>query len=186
MASERRLRRSLARWPADSHGTGREMVVRNTTASVGDLAGLIPDFERSLRAANKSPTTLKVYGDAARSLLEFLVAHGLPTNAAKVRREHIETFIEDQLAKWRPATANQRYRSLVQFWKYLEEEGEIRASPMSRMKPPRLPEERVPVIGEEDPRKLLGAWGPAGRAGWRGGSRRAGPAGPAVGAQRQR
>ena len=62
MAIERRLRRSLARWPAESHGIGREMVVRNTTASVGDLAGLIPDFERSLRAADKSPKTLKVYG----------------------------------------------------------------------------------------------------------------------------
>lgn len=133
------------------------MAARDTTTSVGDLDGLVPDFERSLRAANKSPKTVGIYGDAARSMMDFFVAHGMPTDAAKVRREHIETFIEDQIAKWRPATANQRYRSLVQFWKYLEEEGEIRTSPMSRMKPPRVPEGLVPVVGEEDLRKLLRA-----------------------------
>ncbi len=31
-------------------------------ASVGDLATLVPSFERSLRAANKSPKTVKGYG----------------------------------------------------------------------------------------------------------------------------
>ncbi len=32
---------------------------------VGDLATLIPSFERSLRAANKRPKTVKNYGVAA-------------------------------------------------------------------------------------------------------------------------
>ena len=133
------------------------MATTGTRTSVGDLRGLVPDFERSLRAANKSPKTVAIYGDAARSMIEFFVAGGMPTDATKVRREHIETYIEDQIAKWRPATANQRYRSLIQFWKYLEEEGEIRTSPMSRMKPPRVPEALVPVVGEDDLKKLVGA-----------------------------
>ncbi len=81
----------------------------------------------------------------------------MPTDAARVRRRHVEAYLEDQIARWRPATANQRYRSLVQFWKYLEEEGEVRISPTARMKPPRVPEELVPVIDEDDLKKLLGA-----------------------------
>jgi hypothetical protein len=36
-----------------------------TASSVGDLRTLVPDFERSLRAANQSPKTFEVYGDAA-------------------------------------------------------------------------------------------------------------------------
>lgn len=43
-----------------------------TADTVGDLASLIPTFERSLRAANKSPKTIQVYAEAARQLLEFL------------------------------------------------------------------------------------------------------------------
>jgi site-specific recombinase XerD len=133
------------------------MTATDTTISVGDLRALVPDFERSLRAANKSPKTIKIYGEAARSMIDFFVANGMPTDAAKVKREHVETYIEDQIARWKPATANQRYRSLAQFWKYLEEEGEIRTSPMAKMKPPKVPEDLVPVIPQADLRKLLAA-----------------------------
>lgn len=133
-------------------------MTRNTTAlSVGDLRLLIPDFERSLRAANKSPKTVRIYGEAARGLLEFLLDNGMPTDAVKIRREHVESYIEDQVQRWRPATANQRYRSLAQLWKFLEEEGEVRTSPMAKMKPPKVPEDLVPVISDADLRALLKA-----------------------------
>jgi site-specific recombinase XerD len=131
------------------------MTITTSAPSVGDLRTLVPDFERSLRAANKSPKTIKIYVEAARGLIEFLLDAGMPTEAEKVRREHVEAYIVDQIAKWKPATANQRYRSLAQFFKFLDEEGEIRISPMEKMKPPRVPEEQVPVIAEDDLRKLL-------------------------------
>lgn len=139
--------------------TDREerMATADMNISVGDLPELVSDFERSLRAANKSPKTVKIYGEAARSLAEYLASNQMPTDARKVKREHVEMFIEDQIARWKPATANQRYRSLAQFWKYLEEEGEIKVSPMARMKPPRVPEQLVPVVGEDELRKLLAA-----------------------------
>lgn len=127
----------------------------DTQMSVGDLRLLIPDFERSLRAGNKAAKTVKIYGEAARGMVEFFLANGMPTDAAKVRREHVETYIEDQITRWKPATANQRYRSLAMLWKYLEEEGEIKVSPMAKMRPPKVPEELVPVIAEDDLRKLL-------------------------------
>jgi site-specific recombinase XerD len=133
------------------------MAAIDTALSVGDLRNLIPDFERSLRAGNKSPKTVKIYGEAARGLVGFLVAQGMPTDAAKIHREHVESYIEDQISRWKPATANQRYRSLASLWKYLEEEGEITVSPMAKMRPPKVPEDLVPVISDEDLRKLLGA-----------------------------
>jgi hypothetical protein len=40
-------------------------------------------------------------------------------------REDIEAFIADQLARWKPATATNRCRSLRVFYGWLEAEGEI-------------------------------------------------------------
>src|SRR5262245_52603912 len=114
-----------------------------TAASVGQLATLIPSFERSLRAANKSPKTIEGYGDSARQRVAFLAERGMPTAAAKIRREHVEAYIEDVLERLKPATANTRYRALRQVFKWCLEEGEIEASPMVNMKPPTIPE--VPV-----------------------------------------
>jgi site-specific recombinase XerD len=126
-------------------------------ASVGDLGTLIPDFERSLRAANKSRKTVAVYGDAARRLDTFLAEHGMPAQVGRIERKHVEAFIIEQQARHSPATANQRYRSLAQIFKFLLEEGEITASPMANMRPPRVPEVPVPVIDDAKLRKLLDA-----------------------------
>ena len=128
-----------------------------TASTVGNLDTLIPSWTRSLRAANKSPNTVEVYSGAARQLVDYLRAHGMPTQAANVTREHIEAFLEDLLTRRKPATANNRYRALSQLFKYLEEEGEIAANPMVRMKPPKVPEVPVPVVSEDDLRRLLKA-----------------------------
>lgn len=124
---------------------------------VGDLATLIPDFERSLKAGNKSAQTVRIYGNSARSLVDFLKAHGMPTAAEQVGREHLESFTADQLDRFKPATASVRYRALAQLWRWLTEEGEVRDNPFTRMKPPTVPESPVAVITDEQLRKLLAA-----------------------------
>lgn len=126
------------------------MTPTTTASSVGDLATLTPSFERSLRAANKSTKTIVAYTQAADHLLRFLRQSGMPTEVSKIRREHVEAFIIDQLERWKPATANNRYRSLAQLFKWLEEEGEIRTSPMAKMHPPKVPEQQMPVLSDDD------------------------------------
>lgn len=126
---------------------------------VGDLATLVGDWERSLRAANKSERTVVIYGMAARRLEAFLVARGIPTAVEQINREHLEAFTADQLARHKPATASQRYRALAQLWKWLLEEGEVRDNPFTHMKPPRVPDEAVPILGTDDLRALLATCG---------------------------
>jgi hypothetical protein len=63
----------------------------------------------------------------------------MPTEVDKVGREHIEAYILTELRAHMPATANQRFRSLQQLFKWLEEEDRIPASPTARMKPPNVP-----------------------------------------------
>ena len=129
----------------------------NDATEFGTLAVLIPSWERSLRAANRSTKTIRAYGDSARLFEAFARGKLGVTSAGAVTRETVEVFIEDQLARWKPTTASVRYRCLQQLFKWLLEEGEIRSNPMERMKPPIVPEVPVPVIPDADLRKLLKA-----------------------------
>jgi site-specific recombinase XerD len=123
----------------------------------GSLEELLPSWKRHLRAANYSPKTIVSYATSAQRLLEFLLQAGMPSKASSLLPEHVEAFMEDQLARYKPSTAATRYRDLQQLFKWLCEEGEIEASPMARMKPPRQEERPVPVIPTEDLRALFKA-----------------------------
>ena len=125
-------------------------------ASGVNVADAIASFARYLRAANRSEKTIATYTDAAQQLAVFLHEKGMPEDVALIRREHVETFINDLLRRWKPATANNRYRGLQAFWKYLVEDDEIATSPMARMKPPTVPETPPRVLREDDIRALLG------------------------------
>src|SRR5690348_12622684 len=87
-------------------------------STAGDYAMLARSFERSLLATNRSPRTIQSYLEAVRLLGEFLTAQGMPTNVAGIRCEHVEAFMADLLARWKPATAANRYRSLQAFFKW--------------------------------------------------------------------
>lgn len=121
------------------------------------LEGIAPSYERHLRAENKSPRTIEVYTDAIDRLDAYLAEQGMPREVTNVSREHIESFIAAQLAQHKPATASVRFRALKTFWKWLADEGEVKASPMERMKPPAVPEEPVAVLSEAQIKALLKA-----------------------------
>jgi site-specific recombinase XerD len=124
-------------------------------STAGDLAFHARGFELSLASANKRPNTIKSYLEAVVQLDAFLGVHGMPRDVENIRREHIETFQKDQLARLRPASAANRYRSLQQFFKWLTEEGQIKASPMANMKPPNVPLEPPPVLEDAQLKALL-------------------------------
>ena len=130
---------------------------RAESTAAADIPANAQSFARHLRAGNKSPNTIKAYMDAVDRLDAYLEAHGMPRTVAAIRREHVEAFIEDQLARLKPASAANRYRSLQQFFRWLVDEGEIRESPMARMKPPTIPETPPPVLREDQLQKLLDA-----------------------------
>jgi site-specific recombinase XerD len=123
----------------------------------GDVALLGASFRRHLLAANKAPRTIETYGDAVRLLGAFLAAQGMPLHVAGLSREHIESFIADTLSHSAPSTASIRYRALQQFFKWAVDEGEIPVSPMSKMRPPIIPESPPPVVSDADLTKLLKA-----------------------------
>jgi site-specific recombinase XerD len=126
-----------------------------TTETVGELGSYLRLYERSLRAANRADSTVYKYLLAVHQLLDFLTDAGMPTKAVAVHREHVEAYLADFLEHHKASTTDTRYQSLRVFFNFLVDEGEITASPMERMKPPIVPEERTAVLTEEQLRALL-------------------------------
>jgi site-specific recombinase XerD len=119
-----------------------------------ELSGLVASWTRHLRAQRASSATIATYRTSVDQLRRFLDREGMPTSPSSVSREHVEAFITDLLAHKAPATAHNRYRALRSFFGWLVEEGELRTSPMERMKPPRLPEAAPPVLRDVDLRQV--------------------------------
>lgn len=116
---------------------------------------LVSSWELHLKAERKAPKTIITYTQAADQLADFLDAAGMPTEVDAIHREHVEAFIVSLIDTRSAATALNRYASLRQYFKWLDEEGEIPESPMARMKPPKLDEVEVPVVPDADLRKLI-------------------------------
>jgi site-specific recombinase XerC len=123
--------------------------------SVGELSGLLASWRLHLEAANLSPRTIRAYTDDGAMFAAFLAGKGMPTVAASIRREHVEAFIVAELERTAPASAATRYRSLQQLFNWLDEEGEVTGSPMAKMRPPKIPEQPVPVLPDDDVKRLL-------------------------------
>jgi site-specific recombinase XerD len=128
---------------------------RRTKAPPGMIDTLATSFRRHLRASNAAPRTIQSYLEAVEQFEGFLVERGMPTTAQAITREHVESYLEDVLSRHKPTTALARYKSLQQFFRFLEDEGEIAHSPMARMKPPRVPEQPPDVLTVEQLKALL-------------------------------
>jgi site-specific recombinase XerD len=140
----------------------RLSTVAKTLPQVADssvLSAISPlreSFLRHLAAENKSASTLLTYGKAVEQFAEFVARSGMPADVGALRREHVEAFlIELQANGWKPASVANRYRSLQQFFRWLQTEGEIRVSPMVNMRPPHIPETPPPVLQPSELRALL-------------------------------
>ncbi|MCX6003512.1 MAG: tyrosine-type recombinase/integrase [Chloroflexi bacterium] len=116
---------------------------------------LADSFIRALRAENLAKRTIETYAQAVRLFAEFLTKGGVTPYPGNITREHVESFINDLLSRWKPATANNRYRALQQYFRWLVDEGEIQLNPMEKMRPPRVPEVPPEVLSESDLTAIL-------------------------------
>lgn len=133
-----------------------------------DLSPLVASWARSLRSRNVSPNTERVYLRAASALAAFLVTYEPPAGGDAMRpaptelegdegvhREHVEAFITHMTEATSAVSAAQYFRSCRTFFNWLVEEEEMDRSPMRKMKPPQGTEKEVPIIGDDDIKRLL-------------------------------
>src|SRR4030095_4708769 len=95
---------------------------------------LLRSFERHLRAQNRSNQTVATYLIALRQAEAFLAATRGTTLAAAGRAD-LEAYLGDLLTRRAPATAATYHKLLKLLYQWLEDEDELPASPMAKMRP---------------------------------------------------
>lgn len=134
-----------------------------TTRTLDDLTHIRRlcdvSFTRTLKAQNKSPATVAAYCSAVRQFVDFLEAQGMPTSVAHVNREHVESFMGHMVGTYKPATANNRYRGLLAFFKWAVGDGEITESPMKNMSPPKIPDDPPELLSMDKLKLVIKACG---------------------------
>src|SRR4051794_25586293 len=121
-----------------------------------NLGAMIESFTIHLDGEHKAARTVALYREAARDFERFIRASQCPTDVRAITSEHVSAYMASLSRRgWQPSTANQQYRSLQQFWKWLQAEGEITRSPMAALKPPAIPDKDMRVILPEEIAALL-------------------------------
>jgi site-specific recombinase XerD len=134
---------------------------RSMTTSLDDLTHIRRlcnvAFTRTLKAQNKSPATIAAYTSAVNQFADFLEERGMPTAVSLVTRDHVESFIAYVVDHYKAATANNRYRGLLAFFKWAVGDGEIQETPMRRMEPPKIPDDAPDLLSKEKLKAVLQA-----------------------------
>lgn len=114
------------------------------------MDAMIRDFSLSLAAEGKKPKTIRTYTDAA----SWLQRTQDITDWSEVRKSHVREHLAFILSNHSPAYANNQFRALQQFFKFLEAEEDVR-NPMAGLKPPAVPQKLVPVISDSEYARLI-------------------------------
>jgi site-specific recombinase XerD len=127
---------------------------------------LLFSFELHLRSQNVAANTIKAYVGDTRRFDRWRAEQrpGCP-DLTSVSSDEVKAFLafkvagSDDITPAAPASVARMFRSLQQFYRWLDDEGEIALSPMAKMKPPHVPEQMVPIIPEADLQALLKVFG---------------------------
>ncbi|MFE5163667.1 tyrosine-type recombinase/integrase [Streptomyces sp. NPDC056697] len=128
--------------------------------------GFLRDWDRSLRAGNYPETTRYNYLLSAAQLARYLNENATPDLEAEdaaedpteVTRAHVEAFQGWMIETRSASTALNKHKGLQQFFKWLMlDEEEIDRSPMERVRQPKTVKKLIPVMRDDDTRKVLAA-----------------------------
>ncbi len=131
----------------------RNALARTHAPAIDDAdSGLLRSFEIHLNGDGYEAATKAHYLGATREFKRFCQEEGLPS-LAKVRREHVELWmghlrnsISSRGTPYSSATISNRFKGLLPFYAWLEEEGEIRTNPMAKIRRPVLDETRKDIV----------------------------------------
>ena len=126
------------------------------SAARSPLHGLYRSWLRSMTARNLSPATIKTYATGVEQFLGWLEQEAPEIRQPdEVRRADLELFLVKLMERTSASTAKTRHTGLSRFFAFLVEEEEIERSPMEKVKPPTVPERPVPVLSDDDLRRLF-------------------------------
>ena len=123
------------------------------------LLGCWDSWALALRANDRAASTLVTYEQTLRDFEAWLGANDLPTAVMAITKQDVQAFmlhlkVERRLAD---TTRHTWHAVLSAFFNWALEEGEIVASPMAGVRPPKVLPKAVPVVKDGDLTALLRA-----------------------------
>lgn len=120
-----------------------------------ELDVLLTSWELSLRAERKSPETVKSYTAGVRGFLRWCEASG---EVPAVDRVLVQRYTADLLdGGAAAATARSRQLGMKRFAAWLVDEGELDADPIAGLKPPKLDQQAVDPLTQDELKALIKA-----------------------------
>ncbi|MBM7787775.1 tyrosine-type recombinase/integrase [Tenggerimyces flavus] len=117
-------------------------------------------WQRDLRAADKSPRTITIYGQSVRFFVAWLASHERPATLDEMTKAAVATWLGDLAdAGQAPNTLRTRFRGLRRFCNWLVAEEFLTRSPMAGLEQPTAAAAPVPILSDDEIAKLLKATG---------------------------
>ena len=116
------------------------------------LADLIPSWHRAMRSARLSPRTITTYTAGVSSSLAWCEKTGTP---AELTKSNAQGWLADLLDGATAKTGDTWLGGLKRYSAWLADEGEISVDPLLRMPAPKLDQQVVTPLTEDDLSALL-------------------------------
>ena len=125
-------------------------------ASSSALLDLIPSWELSLQAANKSPGTVRSYLDSVRALAAHLSKAGATAEVDAVTADDIRALLAHVRDRTSAGNAHKHFRNLRVFFNWLVAEGERdAASPLMDVEPPEVVSRPTGPLTDDELKALI-------------------------------
>ncbi|MGA7050889.1 MAG: tyrosine-type recombinase/integrase [Mycobacterium sp.] len=122
-----------------------------------DLVDLLPSWQLSMRAARKSPKTIKSYTEGVTVFLRWCETTG---TAAALTAPTVLAFIAEQLDRGSsPATALSRQKALRRYAAWLMSDGQLDTNPLAGLPTPKQDRQLTEALTDDDLRALVKACG---------------------------
>lgn len=129
---------------------------RRRPATSPALLDMIPSWELSLHAANKSAGTIRSYLDSVRALAAFLREGDQSAEIETVDAGDVRAFLADALERTSAGNAHKHFRNLRVFFNWLIAEGErTAASPLENVDPPKVASRPTDPLTDDELKALL-------------------------------
>jgi integrase/recombinase XerC/integrase/recombinase XerD len=119
----------------------------------GTLKGYLASFLLVCRVNNLSPRTMADYSSKIGRFLDF--CRPFSNTPGEVTTDHVRLFILDLQRRIKPSSVHDYYRAINRFFNWLVEEGDLKESPMARMRPPKVPRQIITPFKPEQIERLL-------------------------------
>ena len=135
-------------------------MTKHMMAYAAALDDALEEWNLAMRQANKSPATRKVYSTAVAQFADWLAAHGRPdATTDTITPADVRGYLLDVLDRTSASTAITRHGGLQAFFKWARQEGLAADDPTASVPKPQRDQAVVPVLREDDLRRVLAVCG---------------------------